>query len=238
MKELIYHSSLGLHIVSGFIALFFGAIAMLVRKKGGKLHNISGLLFFYGMLLVFVTTFLFFLLEPSNPTYHFFLGLNFVAFYPAFSGYRVLRLKKGNTHTWLDKVGAIAVFLAGIAMVLYAIYIPTELVALFWVFGVTGLINGFTDAKQMLGKRIPSNRILPHIGKMMGGYSAAVTAFAVNVLPKYLPNETPFLVFIAMWVAPGVIFGILSAFEIRKFRKKTSFKAKTVNREIPVAASM
>jgi hypothetical protein len=61
---------------------------------------------------------------------------------------------------------------------------------------------------------------------MMGAYSAAITAFCVNIVPRFFPENTPFFVFIIMWTAPGVIIGFLSARIIKKYQVKFKIEAK------------
>jgi hypothetical protein len=55
---------------------------------------------------------------------------------------------------------------------------------------------------------------------MMGVYSATITAFCVNKLPRFLPESTLSFVFIMTWTAPGIILGIITARIIKKYKIK------------------
>lgn len=48
-----------------------------------------------------------------------------------------------------------------------------------------------------------------HAGKMMGAYTAVITAFCVNIVPRFMPENTPGFVYILTWIAPGIILGIV-----------------------------
>ena len=89
MKSLIYQPILIIHIIAGFLALVTGLIAMVVRKKGGKLHNRTGMVFYWSMFVVFISAIIFFVLDPLSLKYQFFLTIGIVSFYPAWSGKRV-----------------------------------------------------------------------------------------------------------------------------------------------------
>ena len=67
-----------------------------------------------------------------------------------------------------------------------------------------------------------------HAWKMMGAYSASITAFCKNILPIFLPKNTPSFLFIMTWTTPGIILRIISARIIKKFKieAKPRFSAK------------
>jgi hypothetical protein len=80
-------------------------------------------------------------------------------------------------------------------------------------YGDLGLYLGYVKPEKM-------HWFFAHAGKMMGAYTAAITAFCVNIVPRFLPDNTPSFVFILTWTAPGVILGILSARIIKKYKVK------------------
>lgn len=234
METLIYKSSIAVHVICGILSLASGLVAM-IANKGGKVHNRAGIVFYWSMFMIFVTTTIFFILYPTNLKYQFFLGIGIVSFYPNWSGKRMLSMKKGLVSTMVDKIGAYLVGISGICMLAYGAYLtqnPSKefggLNILFFVFGVVSLSNAYGDLKVYLGyvKAEKMHWFFAHAGKMMGAYSAALTAFCVNIVPRFLPENTPFFVFIMTWTAPGIIIGILSARIIKKYKAKFKIEAK------------
>ena len=234
METLIYKSSIAVHVLCGILSLASGLVAM-TANKGGKVHNRAGLVFYWSMFMIFVTTSLFFILYPTNLKYQFFLGIGIVSFYPNWSGKRMLSMKKGLVPTTIDKIAAYLVGISGICMLVYGAYLTQNppkgfagLNILFFVFGTVSLANAYGDLKVYLGfvKAEKMHWFFAHAGKMMGAYSAAITAFCVNIVPRFFPENTPFFVFIIMWTAPGVIIGILSARIIKKYQAKFKIEAK------------
>jgi uncharacterized membrane protein len=234
METLIYKSSIAVHVLCGILSLASGLVAM-TANKGGKVHNRAGLVFYWSMFMIFVTTTIFFILYPSNLKYQFFLGIGIVSFYPNWSGKRMLSMKKGIQPTMIDKIGAYLIGISGICMLAYGVYLTQTppknfagLNILFFVFGTVSLANAYGDLKVYLGfvKAEKMHWFFAHAGKMMGAYSAAITAFCVNIVPRFFPENTPFFVFIIMWTAPGVIIGILSARIIKKYQVKFKIEEK------------
>jgi hypothetical protein len=80
---MLYSFLLILHIASGTAALFgaAGAIATKVIADNHKLHILSGRTFFYGMLLVFLTTVPMTILRPNL----FLILIGIFSFYLAWS---------------------------------------------------------------------------------------------------------------------------------------------------------
>jgi uncharacterized membrane protein len=244
MKSLLYQPILIIHIIAGFLALVTGLIAMVVRKKGGKLHNRTGIVFYWSMFVVFISAIIFFVLDPLSLKYQFFLTIGIVSFYPAWSGKRVLKMKKSVTPKWYDTTAAFAIGISGIIMVAYGIYGFTGninfqgLEILFLIFGGLSLANAYGDLKIYLGFKEAGKMhwFFAHAGKMTGAYSAAVTAFCVNVVPRYLPDGTPTFVFVLTWVLPGVILGIAGARISKHYRKKFKMVKTKNERKMPEIA--
>ncbi len=46
MIKTIFQSALFLHVLAGILALASGLVAMSYGKKGGKVHNLSGQIFY------------------------------------------------------------------------------------------------------------------------------------------------------------------------------------------------
>lgn len=227
METLIYKSSIFTHVLAGFLSLALGLVAM-VTQKGSKIHNRAGLVFYWSMTIIFITTIIFMILDPTSLKYQFFLTIGIVSFYPNWSGKRMLSMKKGINPTKIDLIAAWAIGISGLTMLGYSIYGFSHtkqfqgLEYLFLVFGIVSLTNAYGDLKIYLGyqKAEKMHWFLAHGGKMMGAYSAALTAFCVNIVPRYFPAQTPFFVFILTWVLPGILIGIISARIIKKYKAK------------------
>lgn len=230
MIDTIFNTSLFLHVIAGVLSLVFGLVAMLVRKKGGKIHNVSGLIFYWSMAFIFITAILFVILYPTLLKYHFFLTIGIVSFYPTFSGKRVLSMKKGLNVKWYDWLGAFAVLISGVIMIAYGVFLIIKGISayttLFFIFGIFSVILGVVDVYTFSGRRNLGKMhwFFGHAAKMIGAYSAAVTAFCVNIVPRFLPDDTSLFVFILTWVGPAVVFGFVS----RYYRKKYQVKFKLV----------
>lgn len=239
MKTLIYQSTLVLHVLAGIIALSTGLIAMFARKKGGKLHNRTGIAFYYSMAFIFVSTLIFFALDPFNLKYQFFLGIGIVSFYPVYTGRSVLYMKKGVNAGVFQKALALGAMACATVMILFGNFggLPMAEMILFNVFGVILMLNGIGDARIYFGLKPAAKNywLMTHIGKMLGGYSAALTAFMVNVVPRYLPENTSMYVFIATWTLPALVLGIYSAFVRRKYSPKTKTVSKKPAMELELA---
>lgn len=226
MKELIYSLGIKIHVLAGTLSLLFGLAAMLIKKKGGKRHNQAGIVFYWSMAAVFVTTVLFMVLYPTQLKYHFFLTIGIVSFYPTYSGKRILKMKKGISPEWFDWTAAYIILFSGLAMIVYAvylqIYLPNSFTVLFFVFGVFSLVQAISDLKLFLGKKSATKLhwFFSHAGKMIGAYSAAVTAFCVNIVPRFLPENTSMSVLIFTWVAPSILFAFVTRYFFKKYQKQ------------------
>lgn len=230
MIDSIFNTSLFLHVIAGVLSLVFGLVAMLVRKKGGKIHNVSGLIFYWSMAFIFVTAILFVFLYPTRLKYHFFLMIGIVSFYPTFAGKRMLSMKKGLNLKWYDWFGAAGVLISGVLMIAYGVFLIVKGISayttLFFIFGIFSAVLGVVDLLRYSG-RTPLGKMhwfFGHAAKMIGAYSAAVTAFCVNIVPRFLPEDTSLVVFIMTWVGPAVVFGFVS----RYYRKKYQVKFKMI----------
>jgi hypothetical protein len=228
MQTLIFKTALFIHVLCGISSLSSGLIAMIV-KKGGKVHNRAGIVFYWSMFYIFISTVLFLILDLSNLKYQFFLGIGIVSFYPNWSGKRMLGMKKTFAPQLIDKIGAVGIGLSGMCMLSYAILLTIHpnsdfggLNILFFIFGAVSLANCYGDLKYYLGfyKTEKMHWFFAHGGKMIGAYSAAMTAFFVNIVPRFLPSNTPDFVQILTWVVPGVTVGIAGRIILAKFRKK------------------
>jgi uncharacterized membrane protein len=223
-----YKTILLIHVAFGFSALATGIVPM-VAKKGGKVHKFWGNVYYWAMFGVFITTLILFALKPRELKLQFFLCIAILSFYFTFSGDRVLKMKKSATQaTVLDRVAAGLALACGLAMLGYAVYGvmgPKNyyIAILFAVFGTLISLNARKDLQLFFGK-INSEKMhwyFGHISKIMGSYTATVTAFCVN-MTRYLPEDATVYLQLIPWLAPGVLLGVGTAYYGKRQREKRS----------------
>lgn len=205
--EIAYKIFLGIHILSGFTALVTGFIAI-VAQKGAKVHKITGLTFFIGMIMVCVSAISISLMKENR----FLLHIGIFSFYLVYSGYRSVRNKCLNPSI-MDWMLLFTAFVNCLVMVLSG-----HLVLM--VFGVLGASLAAQDAKLFYDiirhkEILKSQWLLRHISTMLGGYIATFTAFlVVNVSLE----SAPWL----PWLLPTIIGTPLIAKWTRKYQPKKS----------------
>lgn len=205
----VFHTFLYLHIISGFLALITGAIALIARK-GRRIHVISGKSYSLLMLVVAVSALVLSLLKPN--TYLLLIAL--FAIYQTITGYRAVT-NKSQRPAWFDWL----IMLLGVFTGTYMI-LTWNLVLI--VFGAIAVFLAILDLRTYLF--VLSGRPLPklvwlrrHIGFMVGAYIATFTAFVV-VNIRYEP--IPWL----PWLAPTIVGIPLMQYWTWKFTKSVGKK--------------
>jgi uncharacterized membrane protein len=215
--------TLALHVMAGFTALTVGFIPF-IAKKGGKLHNTTGKVFYYAMIFVAVSAF-------GLATYRFspfLLMVGLLTLYATMTGYRGLQLKRqratrGQRRDWalLISVGLGLIFTVWQTITRFGIG-STGILILVSVFGSLLAVDLLSDIWLFSGRKTMTNKnwIRYHIGRISGAYIAAVTAFLVS-------NVQTNPEFIA-WLLPTVIgIPLVSVLRRRYFaRKKKLVSAK------------
>jgi uncharacterized membrane protein len=202
---LIYY----IHAPLGGIALLAGGIAMIV-KKGNRIHKKSGKLFFYAMLTSAIASFIISVLPNHESPFLFSIGL--FSSYFLISGLRSLNFKLKEFSLRIDKIIAYLIMIIGSCMILYPIILYSKLNIILSVFGVVGLVFGIRDLRLFKDlNRLKKNWLKLHLGKMSGGYIAAVTAFFV--VNQILPG-------IWNWFVPGILGSVYITYWMRKMNKK------------------
>lgn len=200
MYTTIYTFVLIIHIISGFLGLLSGTIAIM-KTNSIKTHKKVGKVFFYAMVFIFITSTIMCLMKTNI----FLLLVGFFSFYLACTGYRVLQLKsiyKNNLKPkFIDFLISIIGMLAGITIFILAYFLFQSnsnfgFVCLF--FGSISLFFGITDLRKFyITITDKFFWMRAHALRMAGAYVATVTAFiVVNV---QINNGW------ILWILPGVI---------------------------------
>lgn len=205
------------HIAAGTLALLAGSMSLFDRK-GAKNHLITGRLFFWGILGVFITS-VYMSIAKQN---WFLLVTGFFSFYLACTGYRSLYLKKlhlGQRATWIDHVigGSGILFGLGMYVLAYRLLPQNNFGIVPIVFGSISIYFGITDLLKFYRPSTKTQWITSHGFRMSGAYTATVTAFLVvniHVEPSWI-----------VWIAPSFIIPVIAGQQIRKYLKPIAKKA-------------
>ncbi len=219
----MYKIILIIHVILGATALTTGIIPMFT-DKGGKLHRFWGKVFFWAMTGVFVTTCMLFLLKPDSVKMQFLMCIGVLSYYLALTGVRVLTMKQSykqaNKIDWGISIFALACGFVMLGFAGYFIYLNIQGISiLFLAFGSVLVLNTRNDLLFYSGKRPtpPMHWYFGHLGKIMGAYIAAFTAFSVNISTYIIPETMPWYVQIMPWLVPGFLIGTLSRrYELKK----------------------
>lgn len=187
------------HVFAGGIALLTGAVSIF-SQKGKQLHRKSGRVYFWAMTLVFITG----IIIAGYRFNRFLFLIAFLSYYSVFAGVRFLSLK--NLHQtqnpkWYDWTAGIVNGIVNVIFIglgLYYFFQPNNNLAgalLSTGFGIGGLLISYTNLKPfILRPKKAHHWYLAHIGNMLGGYIATITAFLSTMVTRFeLMN--PFLAF-------------------------------------------
>ena len=223
MKTQLYSAFLYFHIACGFTALATG-LAVIIMKKGTRFHVRTGLIYFWSMAGVLVTTLTMLSISPEKEHLWFLSAVAIISFYQTYTGRRMVQNKNAGIIAWpADWLALALISMSGIWALFRAVESGMEgnhfQMTLFIFFAMIGIRSGWRDTQLYSGK-LPSGKMLwleHHIGRMMGSYAATTTAFMVNVIPRHLPADSHWSVYAALWILPGVVIGLLG----RRLGKKS-----------------
>jgi len=223
MLDIVHTAFITLHVLAGITALFVAPAAMIVHK-GGTAHRRWGKVYFWAMFAICVSAvgMLFFRFNP------FLAGVTALSFYSALTGYRVLYRKRAlaGAAPLFDRMAAWMALAAGVGLAgwgINALITPPAGVGLTFailpiVFGLFVFSQGMTDLRLFAAPAVDRQWWWTyHMERMLGAYIATVTAFLVQTVAPRLPD---FGFVWIVWVAPGVIGGVLIGRWIRYYRGK------------------
>ncbi|MCH1418532.1 MAG: DUF2306 domain-containing protein [Flavobacteriaceae bacterium] len=209
----LYQSLLYLQIAAGSLSLLTGGLNMIL-PKGGKRHRKIGRLFVTGMMLTGGSALLMAQIKP-NP-FLFIIGV--FTIYLVGTADRYIKLKQ-NKPLLIDWVYTLGMFVFGSIFIIWGIITLTKsdgMGSAILVFGSIGLYSVYRDFSNYNGEATHRNyRLFTHIGRMVDGFTATVTAVLV-VNAQYIPLTIPTVVY---WLAPTLLFTPLSVYWIKQRKK-------------------
>jgi len=185
-----------LHILAGIGALVAAGVA-LGSTKGGHLHRRSGNAYALAMLFVSLTALVLAVVRPNA----FLFAIGVFSLYLVFTGWRAAKVRDGSPRL-ADHAGGTLMALAGLGMLSWGAQgvltgagaRPVILLA----FGSIGLTMALADWRDWRRGPITGKpRIARHLGRMLGGTIATITAAGVVNL-----GHLPALV---VWLGPTVL---------------------------------
>lgn len=222
-KMLIYS-----HVIAGITSLLMGLSSAFIGKKGGKLHRQLGKIFFGSMFWVFISAMLIISFVRFNS---FLMVIAVFSFYMAFSGYRVLKIKRTMKVEAIDWIAAVITILFGLTMLgmgvnyLLQSNFSSVLGYLSLFFGFFTAQTGWQNYKGF--KRLAEAEKMwwwfAHMNSMSGSLIASITAFLVqNGRIFNLPSDLGWI----LWILPAFVGLPLISYWARKYRKQ--FQAQTL----------
>lgn len=212
--ELLHRINIGIHVISGIVALLIGAVILFLRKGNG-LHVKTGKWYIKAMIIVVLTGLIGVLVFKRNI---FLLLVTILSGYTAWSGVRTLRLR-GEKPLLVDILVPIGAMITALGYLYYL-----QHAGLFWAPVVTGSILSalffvtFYDLLRLtLTFKIRSKLYLyEHIYKMMSSFIALTSAFTGTIFPNYKPYSQ---------ILPGVLGWLYIIGAIIYFSKGVKKKA-------------
>jgi len=205
------------HIAGGTLSLISGILPMVVTK-GNNIHRLFGKLFFFGMTVVFLTGFTVSIIKNIP----FLLLISIFSYYLVANGYRSLYLKKlhrGQKPTVVDWLLNIVSGLFMIGMVVFGSYLiikgAVQMGIVSLVFGIIGTRGVITTIRNFIKQ--PTSKTIwieGHIGGMVGGYIASVTAFLVINNEHYIG-----LPMVVAWLLPTVMLVPFIVYWVGRYKK-------------------
>lgn len=198
-----------IHASFGGIALLTGFISM-SAKKGNTIHKKFGLIFFYSMMISGITAMIVAFMPNHESPFLFAVGI--FSLYFVLTGKRALKFKRENPNLKTDRMISIIMIIAGVLMILLPMILTKSINIILVVFALIGIVFSLRDLLLYKNpKRLRKAWLKLHLGKMLGGYISATTAFVV--VNQFFPS-------VYGWFIPGIIGGFFITYWIRKVNKE------------------
>lgn len=196
----LVNSLIAVHVIQGSLAFVTGGLA-LFAKKGGRLHKLTGTLFFLLMTLSAVFT----LIVATMP-FHFstsMFQISVMTLYFLVGGIRSLSYRSSAHRYTVDYYFIVTTMVVSIVVLFYARYLYGSYQPLQTVFGFVALGFCLADLWVFSQPGLARKRwLVLHLSKMLAGYATAVTGFFVaqKILGGYFDWFTPTVITLVMIV--------------------------------------
>jgi uncharacterized membrane protein len=198
------------HAFLGGIALFSGMIS-LIAKKGKILHRKSGKVFLLSMLSSALTALIISILPNHESAFLFSIGV--FSSYLILTGYRAISYKSKNVNLTIDKIISWTMIVLAFLMIFYNPIFNNKVNIVLTAFGIVGSFLSIRDLILYKNtERLTAGWLKLHLGKMIGGYISATTAFVV--VNDFFPSFYG-------WFIPGIIGGFYITYWMNKLKNKT-----------------
>ncbi len=222
----LYSIILILHIISGFLALGFGLVAI-SAPKGKKWHKNAGFIYTYSMIVVSMSSTMMYFIKGNRLLFLLLIGL--FSLYQVINGLHYLKLVKQKnklgTRTHIIRISssicALMMLIFGILDLLQGPAFRASLLLSFGSIMLMMVLGDFRYDRQARLDKIKYNHGLrKHIVMMGGAYIATFTAFTVTNL-HFLPGYIG-------WFLPTLIGSLIIFYNLRKVKvsKDASSSAK------------
>ena len=210
------------HVVAGGTTLLSGIVAAFFGRKGGKAHRLAGNIFFWSMFWIFISAMLIITFVRFNA---FLMVIAVFSWYMAFSGQRVLKLRKTMQVEKIDWIAAIITLVSGLSFIGMGLNAQLQndwgsvVGYLCFFFGFFTAQTAWLNIKgfKALHKADKMWWWFAHMNLMGGAFIASITAFLVQngSLFSALGNAGWIL-----WVLPAAIGSPLIAFWANRYRRQ------------------
>jgi xanthosine utilization system XapX-like protein len=178
-------ANIGIHVVFGTIALVIGFIP-LVTQKGGRTHVRFGRWFLICLIVVIATA----IIGIVAFGFRAFLGvITMLSAYEAWSGYRVFSIRATGPKI-LDAVVSLAALGAAVLFIIYlrSVHVPWAPIVIYSTLGALVAVASYDLVRFALPRNwVAKSWFYEHLVKMMGAYTAIVSAFSGTVLARWQP---------------------------------------------------
>jgi len=198
-----------IHAAFGGFALLAGLVSI-IAQKGKNIHRKSGLIFFYSMMLSGIIAMIVAVLPNHESPFLFAVGI--FSLYFVLTGNRALNFKRKNPDLKIDKLISIIMITTGVLMILLPIILTKSINIVLVVYAIVGIIFSVGDFILFRNpERLRKGWLKLHLGKMLGGYISATTAFVIvnKIFPSFYG-----------WFIPGIVGSFIIAYWMRKMNKK------------------
>jgi hypothetical protein len=182
---MMHGANIAVHVIFGTIALVIGFVP-LVTPKGGPTHVRFGRWFLICLIVVIATA----VIGIVAFGFRAFLGvITMLAAYEAWSGYRILTIRSTGLRL-RDAVAAYAALTAAAVFLIYlhSVRVPWAPVIIYSTLGTLVLVALYDLLRFLLPVRwIARSWFYEHLVKMMGAYTAIVSAFSGTVFARWQP---------------------------------------------------